>query len=91
MRQREREREIERERQRDRETEGETDRHRTPRSFLHTAAYTKIVSFTIFGYKNKFDPRRQNDTPYQEARKLLKFHNSLASDNLHCTGRISTK
>ena len=49
------------------------------------------MSFTGFGYKNKFDPRRQNDTSYQGVRKLLKLRDSLASDDLHCTGRIRTK
>ena len=49
------------------------------------------MSFTGFGYKDKFDPRRQNDTSYQGVRKLLKLHDSLASDDLHSTGRIRTK
>ena len=49
------------------------------------------MSFTGFGYKNKFDPRRQNDTSYQGVRKLLKSLNGLASDDLHCIVRIRTK
>ena len=49
------------------------------------------MSLTGFGYKNKFDPRRKNDTSYQGVKKRLKLHNSVARDDFHCTGRIRTK
>ena len=49
------------------------------------------MSFTGFGYKNKFDPKIQNDQSYQGVRKLLKLHNSQARDDFHCIGRIRTE